>query len=288
MQVITNGILEVSIKEAGAELWSIKELATKEEFMWEANPEYWGKKAPVLFPFIGGLRDGKYTYNGREYKGTKHGFARDNEFEVVEKLEDKVVFKLSSNEITLEEYPFEFDLFIIYSFDQNELITDYKIVNRGSNKMYFNLGGHPAFATPTNKDIKMSDYYLEFENDEKASTFMVDGVLLAKEKKPYLDGKLINLEKDTFKEDALVFERLNSSVLTIKNKKTTREVRVEYKDFPILALWNVPGADYVCIEPWCGINDYADASGNIEEKYAVEVLESGEVFERAIKVRVNS
>ena len=287
LYTINNGILEASIESKGAELRNLKLMEEDTEFMWGADPEYWGKTSPVLFPFVGGLKDDSYTYKGITYKGSKHGFARDTEFEVVENTGDKIVFKLSSTERTLKDYPFEFDFFMTYSFAGTELLIEYRVENKTEGEIYFSLGAHPAFATPTTEDIKFSDYYLEFEHEEKAKTYVLDGLFVSKKKRDYLEGKKINLKEDIFVNDAIMFEGLSSKVVSLKNNVNSRCVTMDYTGFPIIAFWNVPGADYVCIEPWCGIADFVGNSGKIEEKYGIERLPEGREFSRVLRIQVS-
>lgn len=284
---VDNGILEAVIESKGAELKNLKLMEENEEFMWGGDPEYWGKTSPVLFPFVGGVKEDGYTYKGIRYKGSKHGFARDNEFEVVEHEKGKIVFKLSSTEETLRHYPFEFDFFMTYSFEGQELIIDYKVVNKTKGEMYFSLGAHPAFATPTDEDIKFSDYYLEFEKEEEAKTYTLDGMYISNKKVEYLEGRKIPLKNDTFIDDAIMFEGLASKTVSLKNTKNKRSVKMDYTGFLIIAFWNVPGADYVCIEPWCGIADFVDSNGKLEEKYGIERLDEDMEFSKVLRIQVS-
>lgn len=284
---IDNGILEAVIESKGAELKNLRLLESGEEFMWSGDPEYWGKTSPILFPFVGGVKNDTYTYRGVEYRGSKHGFSRDMEFQVAESSKEKVVFKLSSDKKTLENYPFEFDFYITYTLEGSELIMEYRVVNKTSGEMYFSLGGHPAFATPTDGDVEFSDYYLEFEKEEEAKTYTLEGMYIGDKRVDYLEGRRINLKKDTFIEDAIMFEGLASKRVSLKNKKNKRSVTVDYTGFPFIAFWNVPGADYVCIEPWCGIADFAKSNGKIEEKYGIERLTEGEEFSRVLRIQVS-
>jgi len=78
--VLKYGNVEIGVFTKGAELYSYK--INGEEFIWERNPEFWGGSSPVLFPFVGILKSGKYTFDGKEYEiSTRHGFARDNNFD---------------------------------------------------------------------------------------------------------------------------------------------------------------------------------------------------------------
>ncbi len=77
--LLNNKDILVTINEKGAELQSIQRNGI--EYLWQANAKFWGKHAPVLFPIVGELKNGSYTFKGKEYKLPRHGFARDKIFE---------------------------------------------------------------------------------------------------------------------------------------------------------------------------------------------------------------
>ena len=100
---IENGKLSVTIAAHGAELSSIYDKENGRELVWQADPTFWNRHAPVLFPNVGKYYGGYFTYNGKEYPMGQHGFARDTEFEEVAAGEDFVTYRLSSNETTKKE-----------------------------------------------------------------------------------------------------------------------------------------------------------------------------------------
>ena len=77
---IENSELSVSVSTLGAELMSVSGKGGT-EFLWNGDKNVWSGRAPLLFPICGGLKDDKFTYNGKEYTLPKHGFARHLEFE---------------------------------------------------------------------------------------------------------------------------------------------------------------------------------------------------------------
>ena len=81
---IENEFLRVSAEDDGA----------------QGDPSVWYGRAPVLFPIIGQLLDGKYRYSGREYEMPKHGFARHSVFAIKEQSEDSMTFSLASSDET--------------------------------------------------------------------------------------------------------------------------------------------------------------------------------------------
>ena len=284
MNTLKYGNVEIAVANRGAELRSYK--VDEKEFMWDRQPEFWAASSPVLFPFVGSIKNGAYSYNGKEYKiSTRHGFARTEDFELVEKTENSLKFRFSSNKETLEKYPFEFELFITYTIVENTLEIGYNVVNKNDSDMYFSLGTHPAFALDVNDDIKLSDYYLEFEKNETSQKYkLTDNGLVFDEKADCLNNEnKLQITETIFDNDAIVFDDLKSEKVTIKNSKNSKELSVDYKGFPYIAFWSKPKAPYVCIEPWYGISDFENASGKLEEKTGILKLEKdGEFFAKLI------
>lgn len=277
MHTIKNKFLQVSVKETGAELCSIKSVKSGKEYVWQANPEVWSSHAPNLFPVIGCLKNGGFLYKGKEYKCPKHGFVRNNKnVKQVERTENSLTFRLIYSEESLKIYPFKFEFNIKYILEENKVMVEHTIVNHGNEPMLFSLGGHPGFNCPINADETYNDYYLEFEEPETAETWRVqkDG-LIGKDTLPVFDEpKIINLHPHIFEEDALIFKNLNSKKVSLKSRKSKQVLSMIFNDFPYLGIWAKPMADYVCIEPWIGIADSVDSDRNFETKEGMVLLGS--------------
>ncbi len=283
--ILKKGNVEIGVYTKGAELYSYK--VNGEEFIWERDSKYWGSSSPILFPFVGVLKNGKYLYKGKEYKiDTRHGFARDNDFEAVEKGEDFLKFKFSSDESTLEKFPFSFDLYLTYVIKNNKLIIQYDVINKTDEKIYFSIGGHPAFSIKLDENIKIDDYSLEFEKKETLDRYVLDGALLGKKKiEKYINNdNRIKLNSDIFNEDALIFENTVSEKVTLSCSKHSKKLILDYKGFPFIAFWSKPKAPFVCIEPWYGITDTVDFTGNLEEKKGILELEEKGRFSAEISI----
>ena len=273
------GNVEIAVADRGAELRSYK--VNGEEFMWDRQPEFWAASSPVLFPFVGTIKNGAYSFDGEKYEiSTRHGFARTEDFELVEKTENSLKFRFSSNKETLEKYPFEFELFITYTIVGNTLEIGYNVVNKNDSDMYFSLGTHPAFALDVNNDIKLSDYYLEFEKNETSKKYKLNekGLVLDEKVDCLNNENKLHITETVFDDDAIIFEGLKSEKVAIKNSKNSKELSVEYKGFPYVAFWSKSKAPFMCIEPWYGISDFENTSGKLEEKIGILKLEAGEEF----------
>ena len=281
MHTIRNRVLQISVKETGAELCSIKSLSSDKEYIWEGNPDVWEAHAPNLFPIIGCLKDDAFLYKGEEYNCPKHGFVRKNKnVTLIEGNENSLTFGLAYSDETLRVYPFKFNFRIKYILEGNRLIVEHTVTNQGDSDMLFSLGGHPAFKCPLNEDENYSDYYLEFENPETAQTWSVEkNGLIGKETMPVFDEpSIINLHPHIFDDDALVFKNLNSSKVSLKSKKSKQVLSMSFNDFPYLGIWAKSNSEFVCIEPWLGIADSFDSDRNFENKEGLVTLGGGKSF----------
>lgn len=277
--------LTVQVESLGAELKSLKRNSDGTEYMWNADPEYWKRTAPVLFPFIGRLKDQKYHYRGVTYEITPHGFARDMEFKLTEKNSHSLTFELRDTEETRKAYPFPFLLQLRYELDGNELKLKYLVKNTGNSEMYFSLGGHPGFNCPLpGTDEKRSDCSIGFKGAEPVhklhcrnidmNTGLARDTFTDYELK---DGKM-EIPDDLFKDDALVLEnQINEVSLYGKNKKPYLTFHM---DAPVYGIWSCvkDGSPFICIEPWYGRCDRIDFSGSLEEREFQNRLEPDEVF----------
>ena len=279
---ITNDCLEVTIAEAGAELQSIYNKQTRLEYMWSGDPAFWGKKSPVLFPVIGGMKNNSFQYKGTTYTLPRHGFAREQVFEVEEKTADSVTFTLATSEETLKVYPFHFKFSIIYSLRENVLDTTYLVENKGGETMYFSVGAHPAFKVPLVDGEDFSDSFIALSETEVAPIYRVlDTIVVDTNPTTFFDNtNKLPLTKELFYGDALVFKELKSTSMSILSKNNIHGLTVAYKGFPYMGIWSAKDANFVCIEPWCGIADRADTTGILQEKEGIKQLEPNESFSR--------
>ncbi|GAA0549121.1 aldose 1-epimerase family protein [Chitinophaga japonensis] len=288
MLQLSNEQLSITIAEKGAELQSLTRKDLRQEYLWSGDPAFWGKKSPVLFPVVGGLKQNSYRYNGQTYTLGRHGFARDRVFTVVEQTADTLRLQLVNDAGTLQVYPFPFRFEITYTLQGTQLTVTYKVLNTGDGPLFFSVGGHPAFKVPLAPGTAYEDYYLYFNQAEDAGRWPLspDG-LIERMPQPLLEhSHALPLTKPLFYEDALVLKALASDTVTLKSDKTPHGLEFHFGGFPYLGIWAAKDADFVCIEPWCGIADHVDASGELEEKEGIMRLEAGEVFEKAWWVRV--
>ncbi len=274
--VLKNEFLTVQISTLGAEMLSVKD-AQGVEYLWEGDPAFWEGHAPVLFPLCGGLKDGAYLLNGRRYELEKHGFARHEEFSLLRAGKTEAVFLLRENERTFPGFPFPFVFMVAFVLDRDRVRVTYTVHNTGTETMYFNVGAHEAYATPGG----IENYEVYFDRSEELAPLPVHGNLLGRETgAPLVTGHVLPLKKELFMPDALVFGELNSRAVTLARKGGGRTIRVAFDGFDHLLLWQVPGAPYLCIEPWCGLPDFEDADGNIAHKQSITELPAGDTYAR--------
>lgn len=271
MQTIANDILSVQISTKGAELQSIFNHITGLEYLWNGDASFWGKKSPVLFPIVGGLKNGTYSYKDKSYQLSRHGFARDMEFAITQATTNSVEYTLLSNEETLAVYPFNFKFLVTYAIDENILTCTYSVVNTGEENMYFSCGAHPAFAIPLTENTQYEDWELQFSSIENTGKWPLstDGLIEQAPIDCLLNTQTLPLTKPLFYGDALVFKNLASTQISITSNKSKHGLTMQFDGFPYYGIWSAKDANFVCLEPWCGIADNTLASGKLEEKEGI-------------------
>ncbi len=287
MVTIENELLKVVIAPKGAELQSLYSKMTGLEYLWSGDPAFWSKRSPVLFPIVGSLKDNSYLFQGKTYSLPRHGFARDMEFEMEKQGGKEAIFLLRSNEETKKNYPFDFEFRIRYQLLGDELSTEYLIKNTGSGTMFFSVGGHPAFRLPIAPGTAYSDYFLKFEETEDLNRWPIskEGLILPETIPVLEDSNTLMLNKSLFYQDALVFKYPTSSVISVLSKKTLHGIQFEMGEFPFLGIWAAKDADFICIEPWCGIADSENSTRRLEHKEGIEKAMPGNTFSRQWRVK---
>lgn len=287
--ILENDILHVEIDSFGAELKSVKNKSTGQEYMWQADPTYWGRTSPVLFPFVGSLKDKRYTYEGKTYEMGQHGFARDLEHTLISKTETEIFFELKSNEETLKKYPFTFILNLGYKLNGRELEVIWKVSNPSTDKvLHFSIGAHPAFNCPIHGEENKAGYQFYFSGaDEIHHHGHTDtGLSIEEDVVLKLKNHRVTITPDFFDGSTYIIEGPQTKEIGVEDPDGNRFITVGF-DMPVVALWSPPGknAPFLCIEPWFGRCDAADFEGSLEERAFNNALEAGKQFQTSYQIR---
>ena len=297
MYIIENDTLKVEIAEHGAELCSIYDKEKQHEAVWTADPAYWNRHAPVLFPFVGKVNEGFYRYKGMSYPMGQHGFARDMEFTFVEQTPDSVTFRLCDNEESRKKYPFSFELEITHRLEGRKVTVEWKVTNPSADEpLYFSIGGHPAFNCPVDAGTKKTDYFIRFDGHEKDASIpyvLIDqpsqGIDVEHVQQLPLDGGYIPITDTTFDRDAYIFDEGTVQTATLCYPDKTPFVTLSAPGFPSFGVWSKPHTDapFVCLEPWIGRCDNMGFDGELPQKYGEQCAEPGQVFEASYTIEVH-
>lgn len=263
----------VTVSNKGAEVISVKQVVSGEEFIWDANPSIWNRHAPVLFPIVGKVIDNKYISNGESFSMGQHGFARDMEFELIEIYTDVIRLMLQSSEETREKYPFDFKLFVEYKITGTSLTTQYTILNTDTISVPFAIGAHPGFLLPVENFERYSIHFNTKEIGLKKH-LIKDGYLTGEtELLPLIEDMTLLLNKDIFEKDALVFKQLSSNEISLKHLDSNWQVKMKFEGFPFFGIWSKhPNQKFICLEPWAGITDSLGFKGDFSQKEGVHNL----------------
>ncbi len=273
-------IQNIQVSNHGAELQSL--FANGHEYLWQGDSKFWGRRAPILFPIVGRLAGDTLRVDGKEYSMKQHGFARDAEF--VQEGENHYRMVKTSH----ANYLYDFDLFVEYHVEGDTLSCLWKVQNKGKEEIHFQIGAHPAFNLP---DYKIEDEihgYLQcIDANGQVILPSVDSYLLDGLRHQYVERKsffneksMIAITNDTFKDDAIIFEKGQVASVVLLDKNRNKVLGVSCPQAEAVGLWapNKPGCPFVCIEPWCGIADYYNYSRNISEREYNHSLVPGNTY----------
>lgn len=280
MEQLKNEFLSISIAEMGAELQSIKDAQGK-EYLWQANPAYWNRHAPILFPIVCSVNNDTYEVDGKEYHLPRHGFARDTPFKVMKHTDDRIAFMLHDTEETMKVYPYHFNLGISYRLSGNKIIVIWHVENTDNREIHFQIGGHPAFNVP---DMK--------EGDDLHGTLRLDNTKPLDSLKSYIDGShemieipspaqdgIIHFDDETFAHDSVKIHKSQTHQVELLDKAGKPVVTMRYKA-PVIAFWSPyqKKAPFICLEPWYGLGDPRGYKGAFADKPLMNHLQPGASF----------
>ena len=292
---ISNGSLTASIDTMGAQLMSL--LKGESEYLWQGDANWWPRRAPILFPIVGVLKDGKAESAEGTVSLARHGLARLNQFEVVEKSDSSVTLQLKSTEETRESYPYDFELKLIFSVAGDTLTQSYKVTNPANVVLPFTLGAHPAFNIPIPgvEAASLDQYYLLFTHswtsygpsitDDGLCDYTTPQKLIVDSDTLPLSWELIDCEKTITLED--VPDRRITLAANAEASSETHGIQIDFEGFDYLGIWSAaPGCPFVALEPWCGIADTVDCDGIFEHKPGIISLEPGQSIAKTLNIRV--
>lgn len=263
---LENEYLIATFVAKGAQMSSLISKKTNLEYIWQADPRFWGYHNPTLFPIVGSTFNHTLLIDGVEYKMKQHGLARIYDYELIQSNDSSCTFRLSDNEDTQKQYPFKFALLIRYTLMGMRVLIDYRIDNNSDRVMPFQFGLHPAFKLPLNESKMLEDYRIEFHPESDLKFYREDLIIKSTSSIPLSDAMFE--ERPTW-----LFEDVLSPFVSLTDGKNG--VKVSCAGYRWLALWKPLGAPFVCIEPWHGHGDFTKKSLPFEQREGTILLPEG-------------
>ena len=280
MVTIQSSALTVEIDSLGAQLASVR-TPDKTEYLWQGDPNIWSRRAPILFPLIGRLKDKSYLLDGKPYTISTHGFARDMEFKVIGQEENRVCFQLTDTPETLAVYPFSFLLTVTYSLKDNQLTKTHEVYNRSQRDMLYELGAHDGFRVPVGGGLTMADYTVRLPGLDSVRLYGMDEQLMLTPKGEAipLTQSALPLTPASFGLDTMILDSPPQARAVLCGKGGRPRVMLSFPDFPYLGIWTQGkpfDTGYVCIEPWSSLPDGAFMGRELGDKPGIRRLAPGQ------------
>ncbi|WP_270593329.1 aldose 1-epimerase family protein [Faecalibacillus faecis] len=291
MVELSNQYLTVNLHPKGAEIISIVGNQDHINYMWKRDACQWANSAPILFPIVGAIKNDTCRIDGKEYHMIQHGFARHNEFEIKNQSQTEVTFTLVSNDEIIKQYPFLFELNVTYKLVENTLTCFINVKNKDHQTIYFQVGGHPAFACPFMENESSNDYYVEFSEYETRNQKVIDVAKrgMSHVQLPFFDHeKRFFVRQQLFNNDAIVIKDFKSENISIKSLNHQKSIVFHMQGFDHVGLWTAKHVGgLLAIEPWVGHADYVDFDGEFKEKESCVALDTDKEFNVQFAVEIN-
>jgi len=272
---LQNANTQILVDELGAELQSL--MVDGKERLWTADPKWWNRHSPVLFPFVGKSRDNQFMVDGKSYPMSQHGFARDSQFQFDESKssENSLHFTLFDTGESLQNFPFPFELHLTYTLLKKGVHLRYEVFNPGNRPLPFALGAHPGFLTPAES---FDDLNIQFSEAESFERHLLQDGLFNGEIRDLGTGSNLDIYSERFDLDAIVFKNIHSKQIRLQGGGM--DLEIQFGGFEDLGIWTKKGCrDFLCLEPWHGYADSTEGATELEERAGIHILEPGKSFE---------
>lgn len=288
MEQLKNDRLTVEISSHGAELQSIKN-AEGHEYLWQGDDKYWPRRSPLLFPIVCGLWKNEYRIDGKTYSLPRHGFARDMDFDVIDKTDTMVTYELVSDEDTLKVYPYEFELNVTYVLNDDAIDVIWSVRNPGKEEMHFQIGGHPAFNLPGVNEGEPMKGSILFDNTQPLTRIIgnTGGCIKPERYDLATDHGTWAFNEESFADDAVILDKSQVGLSVLLDAEANPVIGLSF-DAPCVGIWSPYGknAPFVCIEPWYGVHDWAEYTGEFKDKYLMNHLLPGATFVSNYEIKI--
>ncbi len=282
---ISNQYLTVEISSLGSEMQALT-AADGRSYLWNGDAAFWNGRSPVLFPMVGKAPDNRISVEGKPYEMGQHGFARRSEFTLASSSGTACRYELATSDATRAVYPFEFLLAVEHSLDGRTLTVAAEVENRDEKPMPFGLGFHPAFLWPIPGAAATAAHTITLDNGAEPALTRLEGGLVKPEKlpSPFKAGSL-TLDHSMFEADAMIFPEGAGEGLTYAAEGGPA-LKFSFENLPNLALWQKPGAPFICIEPWHGTAAELGGSDDIARRPHGVMLQPGKTARFAFTVEL--
>lgn len=278
---ISDGDCALTVAARGAETVSL--ILGGVERLWQPRPDVWSSVSPLLFPVVGRLRHGGLMIGDMVYPLDAHGFARRRRFRLLG-LDDRSVTLVDDDDAeTRALWPFAYQIQVVHRVTPLGFASTFQVANRGDVPLGFSLGAHPGFALPI---VSRPGWAVRFSGEGCTGPHPTRDRLLEVTAAPVC--RSIALEAEAFRDGAVYFGAAAGRTVSVITPTGGEAMTLTLGGQSWLALWSVPGADLLCLEPLHGTTDAPDASGRLTDKRGILWLAPGKTWTDGYEVTLSA
>jgi galactose mutarotase-like enzyme len=279
--LLENDRFRVAVNATGAELSGIRDKFAGREWLWQPQPGVWNNSATQLFPVVGALVHQGLRVDGQFLPLPAHGFLRQQRFICIERNEDHLLLEARATPETLSVWPWHWRTQLRLTLHSDGLSVSQHVFNDDTQPFWYSIGWHPGFALPVASE---TGWHVTFGGKPVRGAFPTNNRTLV------TDGQnrtttSFPLTETSFRDGAIYFGDCQQQQIRVCSPDGTTVMTFETAEHDWLALWGVPGADLLCIEPLAGTTDAPDFDGHAEHKRGIRQLAPGQSQVFSIRLR---
>ena len=276
-----NTRFQLHVAAEGGEIISLWDKRFCREWFWLPQKGIWNNSATQLFPVVGRLIHDGLWQEEHFFPLPAHGFLRQQHFACIEESVSALTLETRACESTLGVWPWHWRVVVQYELTDEGLVFSQTVTNEDETPFWFSLGWHPGFALPVAAEAGWS---VRFGESGVSGPFAThDRTLVV----PEVSARVarFSLGATSFNHGAVYFGECQNQDIQVCSPEGTPVLEMDTGERSWLALWGVPGADLLCIEPLAGTTDAPDFDGQVSHKRGMQQLAPGQSRTFTVRLR---
>jgi galactose mutarotase-like enzyme len=280
--------LRIGVSRQGAELVSLQAKSPSGEstgFLYrdgitDPPASGWSNHATVMGYYIHRLWKEQSSYAGHIIRGGNHGFLRHIAYAAPEVSSEALTYRVSSDQIPEEAYPFKVSLSLTYRMAGAELRIEFDFQNEEtSREVFLSFGLHPGFALG-----RVESARLELPGGTYLRHYAPGNFLNGETESIFHEGGVFSLPTDKLPDSFLFgLEKVENRRFKLIDTEAKTGVELDFSECPYMTIWS-DLHPFLCVEPCWGLPD-SNPPLPFDKKVGIQSIPPGGSLRKSFGIR---